>query len=176
MALSALPGAEQHGRELLLSHPDPALAGDGPPAPLCRRHAPSHAATAHCTRAAKDNPALCSLDTAWAPGWACLRIVQCMQVCEESTMVLSFRLKNDSMHAVTFLALGNGAPDISASIAAISSGNYELALGALLGMSPTKFTVHATIPCRTRGNCSAGGRTVLDKLHEAALPSSASAG
>ena len=34
---------------------------------------------------------------------------------------------------VSFLALGNGAPDISASIAAISSGNYELALGALLG-------------------------------------------
>ena len=34
---------------------------------------------------------------------------------------------------MSFLALGNGAPDISASIAAISSGNYELALGALLG-------------------------------------------
>ena len=34
---------------------------------------------------------------------------------------------------MSFLALGNGAPDISSSIAAISSGNYELALGALLG-------------------------------------------
>lgn len=39
--------------------------------------------------------------------------------------------------AVSFLALGNGAPDISASIAAISSGNYELALGALLGRPQT---------------------------------------
>ena len=35
--------------------------------------------------------------------------------------------------AVTFLALGNGAPDISSSIAAIRAGNFEMALGALLG-------------------------------------------
>ncbi len=42
-------------------------------------------------------------------------------------------LKRVYLVAVTFLALGNGAPDISSSIAAISSGNYELALGALLG-------------------------------------------
>ena len=74
------------------------------------------------------------------PGWACLRIVYCMQGGDESTTVLSCCLKDGSMYAVTFLALGNGAPDISSSIAAISSGNYELALGALLGMSPTATT------------------------------------
>ncbi|KAK9821207.1 hypothetical protein WJX74_010576 [Apatococcus lobatus] len=34
---------------------------------------------------------------------------------------------------VTLLALGNGAPDLSACIAAVSSGRYRLALGALLG-------------------------------------------
>lgn len=35
--------------------------------------------------------------------------------------------------AVTFLALGNGAPDVSASVAAVHSGSVDLALGALLG-------------------------------------------
>ena len=37
------------------------------------------------------------------------------------------------MLAVTFLALGNGAPDISASIAAVRAGQYKMALGSLLG-------------------------------------------
>ena len=36
---------------------------------------------------------------------------------------------------VTLLALGNGAPDLSSSIAAVRSGNYSLALGALTGGS-----------------------------------------
>ena len=45
-------------------------------------------------------------------------------------------LSINSSVAVTFLALGNGAPDISSSIAAISSGSYELALGALMGEHP----------------------------------------
>lgn len=36
---------------------------------------------------------------------------------------------------VTLLALGNGAPDLSSSIAAVRSGNYPLALGALTGGS-----------------------------------------
>ena len=40
--------------------------------------------------------------------------------------------------AVTFLALGNGAPDISASIAAVRAGQYKLALGSLLG-TPSKL-------------------------------------
>ncbi|KAL0033740.1 hypothetical protein WJX77_003247 [Trebouxia sp. C0004] len=34
---------------------------------------------------------------------------------------------------VTFLALGNGAPDISSSIAAVRAGQYKMALGSLLG-------------------------------------------
>ncbi|KAK9915399.1 hypothetical protein WJX75_008652 [Coccomyxa subellipsoidea] len=34
---------------------------------------------------------------------------------------------------VTFLALGNGAPDISSSVAAITAGHYELAVSSLLG-------------------------------------------
>lgn len=34
---------------------------------------------------------------------------------------------------VTFLALGNGAPDLSSSIAAIRSGNSNLAMGSLIG-------------------------------------------
>lgn len=38
------------------------------------------------------------------------------------------------MLAVTFLALGNGAPDISSSIAAVRAGQYKLALGSLLGI------------------------------------------
>ncbi|DBA91713.1 TPA: hypothetical protein ACH3X1_003309 [Trebouxia sp. C0004] len=33
---------------------------------------------------------------------------------------------------VTFLALGNGAPDISSSIAAVRAGQYKMALGSLL--------------------------------------------
>lgn len=37
---------------------------------------------------------------------------------------------------MTLLALGNGAPDLSACIAAVSSGRYKLALGALLGELP----------------------------------------
>lgn len=37
------------------------------------------------------------------------------------------------INAVTFLALGNGAPDISSSIAAVRAGQYKLALGSLLG-------------------------------------------
>jgi hypothetical protein len=35
--------------------------------------------------------------------------------------------------AVTFVALGNGAPDLSANIAAISAGEVTLSAGALTG-------------------------------------------
>ena len=82
----------------------------------------------------------------------------------------SFCLKDDSMHAVTFLALGNGAPDISSSIAAISSGNYELALGALLGTSPTATTFYATR--KNRDSSIAGGHAAVGKLYKVALASS----
>jgi len=46
---------------------------------------------------------------------------------------------NFAMHAVTFLALGNGAPDISSSIAAVRAGQYKMALGSLLGKTPLVF-------------------------------------
>jgi Ca2+/Na+ antiporter len=38
-----------------------------------------------------------------------------------------------SRPAVTFVALGNGAPDLSANIAAISAGEVTLSAGALTG-------------------------------------------
>jgi Ca2+/Na+ antiporter len=38
---------------------------------------------------------------------------------------------------VTLLALGNGAPDLSSSIAAVGEGHYELAINALLGARHT---------------------------------------
>ena len=46
---------------------------------------------------------------------------------------------------VTFLALGNGAPDISSSIAAIASSNFEMALGALLGAHEQAYSLF-TLP------------------------------
>ena len=49
--------------------------------------------------------------------------------------------------AVTFLALGNGAPDISSSIAAITSGNFEMALGALLGAPLQNRPLHVQLDC-----------------------------
>ena len=39
-------------------------------------------------------------------------------------------------YAVTLLALGNGAPDLVSSIAAVKAGKYHLALGGLLGKHP----------------------------------------
>ena len=53
------------------------------------------------------------------------------------------------MCAVTFLALGNGAPDISASIAAIGAGNYDLAMGSLLGMPQSLSTMTASLHSTT---------------------------
>jgi hypothetical protein len=45
---------------------------------------------------------------------------------------------------VTLLALGNGAPDLSSSIAAVGEGHYELAINALLGARHTCF-VHSWV-------------------------------
>ena len=52
------------------------------------------------------------------------------------------QLIGNGLCAVTFLALGNGAPDLSASIAAVRAGSYHLALGSLLGA-----------PCLLMGLC-----------------------
>ena len=51
------------------------------------------------------------------------------------------------MVAVTFLALGNGAPDISSSIAAVRAGQYKLALGSLLGIGLTVTTLVSKYHC-----------------------------
>ena len=52
--------------------------------------------------------------------------------------------------AVTLLALGNGAPDLSSSIAAVSAGHYELAINALLGAhTPSSLTLdHSMRPAK----------------------------
>jgi hypothetical protein len=36
-------------------------------------------------------------------------------------------------HAVTFVAMGNGAPDLSANISAVRNGSVQLSAGALTG-------------------------------------------
>ena len=54
---------------------------------------------------------------------------------------------------MTFLALGNGAPDISSSIAAIASSNFEMALGALLGAPNWPLCVPPR-PENQRGVCT----------------------
>ena len=50
------------------------------------------------------------------------------------------------VHAVTFLALGNGAPDISSSIAAVRAGQYKMALGSLLGKTLVTIGLNNTDP------------------------------
>ena len=51
--------------------------------------------------------------------------------CTDTPASLSYQHRG--RFAVTLLALGNGAPDLSASIAAVRSGSYHLAVGSLLG-------------------------------------------
>ena len=60
------------------------------------------------------------------------------------------------VHAVTFLALGNGAPDISSSIAAVRAGQYKMALGSLLGKLPMMLTEQCPATC-----CSCSAYDVL---------------
>ena len=61
------------------------------------------------------------------------------------------------MVAVTFLALGNGAPDISSSIAAVSAGQYKLDIGSLLGIGlAVTILVSSFIACHddTANTCT----------------------
>uniref|UniRef100_A0A1D1ZSN3 Sodium/calcium exchanger membrane region domain-containing protein n=1 Tax=Auxenochlorella protothecoides TaxID=3075 RepID=A0A1D1ZSN3_AUXPR len=63
---------------------------------------------------------------------------------------------------VTLLALGNGAPDLSASVAAVKSGNVELALGALTGASMFVTCIVAGRVIRICGGVSARGAQIRD--------------
>eukprot|EP01025_Chloroclados_australasicus_P046673 TRINITY_DN51504_c0_g1_i1.p1 TRINITY_DN51504_c0_g1~~TRINITY_DN51504_c0_g1_i1.p1 ORF type:complete len:701 (-),score=80.84 TRINITY_DN51504_c0_g1_i1:509-2479(-) len=65
---------------------------------------------------------------------------------------------------VTFLAIGNGAPDISATVAAITQGEYELSFGALTGaaMFVTAFVAGNIIMEQPNGRVRAQGATLRD--------------
>lgn len=65
---------------------------------------------------------------------------------------------------VTLLALGNGAPDLSASIAAVKTGNYELALGALTGAGMFVGCVVAGRIVTLSGGAKARGAQIRDVL------------
>ena len=56
---------------------------------------------------------------------------------------------------MTLLALGNGAPDLSSSIAAVSAGHYELAINALLGARCP------SCPTPNRGVCAANSKLTM---------------
>jgi sodium/potassium/calcium exchanger 6 len=65
---------------------------------------------------------------------------------------------------VTLLALGNGAPDVSATIAAVTNGGdgYLLSLGALTGAGMFVGTVVAGIVMTIAGGVTARGALVRD--------------
>ncbi len=65
---------------------------------------------------------------------------------------------------VTLLALGNGAPDLSSSIAAVRSGNYPLALGALTGGSMFVGCVVAGRIVTLSGGVRSRGAQIRDVL------------
>lgn len=78
--------------------------------------------------------------------------------------------------AVTFLALGNGAPDISSSIAAVRAGQYKLALGSLLGKGQAltgtcmeSWLLHSGVQCMklhfTAWSCARYVSSALGGLH-----------
>ncbi|KAK9818988.1 hypothetical protein WJX81_007256 [Elliptochloris bilobata] len=63
---------------------------------------------------------------------------------------------------VTLLALGNGAPDLSSSIAAVSAGHYELAINALLGGGMFVGCVVAGAVVLASGGAKARGALLRD--------------
>ena len=65
---------------------------------------------------------------------------------------------------VTLLAIGNGAPDLSSSIAAVRSGNYPLALGSLTGAAMFVGCVVAGRIVTLSGGVRARGAQIRDVL------------
>lgn len=65
---------------------------------------------------------------------------------------------------VTFLALGNGAPDLSSTILAITSGDYNLSLGALTGGGMFVSTCVAGACILTADGAKCRGALVRDVL------------
>jgi len=65
---------------------------------------------------------------------------------------------------VTLLALGNGAPDLSSSIAAVRSGNYPLALGSLTGGIMFVGCIVAGRIITTSGGVRSRGAQIRDVL------------
>ena len=63
---------------------------------------------------------------------------------------------------MTLLALGNGAPDLSASIAAVKSGHVDFALGALLGSGMFVGCVVAGTVILVSGGAKARGALLRD--------------
>lgn len=70
----------------------------------------------------------------------------------------------DCCVAVTFLALGNGAPDVSSTILAIKSGDYNLSLGALTGAGMFVGTVVAGACIITANGAKCRGALIRDVL------------
>lgn len=60
-------------------------------------------------------------------------------------------------HAVTFVAMGNGAPDLSANISAIRSGQVALSAGAFTGAAMFVQCVVASEVCICVCACMPGG-------------------
>jgi len=63
---------------------------------------------------------------------------------------------------VTFLALGNGAPDVSSTISAVKDGHYQLSLGALTGAGMFVTTVVAGAVMVKGGGAKCRGATCRD--------------
>lgn len=67
---------------------------------------------------------------------------------------------------VTLLALGNGAPDLSSTIAAVRSGDYKMALGSLTGASMFVGCVVAGRIIVLSGGVRARGAQIRDVLSQ----------
>jgi hypothetical protein len=130
VAAAPVPGSWQHSRELLLPNPDAAVTRNGVASQICWRCA--------CKCIARGKTGLSTHSS----------ITQSCSSCMQSNC------GNLLLPAVTFLALGNGAPDISSSVAAITAGHYELAVSSLLGNCTShRLKTAACARTRLQGSC-----------------------